>query len=644
MSDITVDIKGDDSTLKEALADAVGSIKNMADSIDGIGAELKRTGDAAEKGANFAGLHLAFDVLKSAASALGSALGEVADYLKEGINSALAFEVQSTKIGAVLKASSNAAGIYKAELLNLAESLARVTRFNEDSIRSAEIALLTFQNVKGDNFVRAIKLATDLAEVMGTDVTNAAFTLGKALEDPETGMMMLRRAGIILSDAEKALIKSFTDVGDAASAQSALLDIISKKVGGVAEEVGKTASGQWTIFKHKLEEVNESIGKTFIPLIEIAMPIVDTLATAVEGLTEKLTDYITSLKPLGQTLFDAVKPGLLSTLDIVIDFAAGTKTVFSNIGLIIESSHVSIALSLTGLYEDAKAILTGNGLPRILEISAQSFLEWGKFLEDNFGLIIDNTTTAWTMIKEIFTKDPADRNQALHFKDAMPKLELNVDDFAKDFRRERTQAEKILDEELKALADKLQEKGNEDNANLRALLDDLMKKKADVVADADKKEARILEDLGLKKKEAKDKAKKEEKENDDTGDSVGLEELAKRISAAAAKARNAIAGGGGFADALKGAQLAAGAAGAAIAAGKNRGGIDIMGVKGLADLANLNPNINRQGAFAAGPNNKQAELDAAMQRADMQQKTRDEKGQVILMQIADNTKKFGGLA
>jgi hypothetical protein len=58
------------------------------------------------------------------------------------------------------------------------------TLFKKEDIQQAAASLVSFQNVAGETFTRALKLSADLAVRLGTDVPSAADMLGKALESP----------------------------------------------------------------------------------------------------------------------------------------------------------------------------------------------------------------------------------------------------------------------------------------------------------------------------------------------------------------------------------------------------------------------------------------------------------------------------
>jgi len=111
-----------------------------------------------------------------------------------------------------LKATAHAAGLTRNELLKQAAALQQVTRFGDETITAMQTMLLTFKNIKGDEFKRATEAALDMAvaeaAVSGraVDLTAVSIRLGKALNDPILGLTALARVGVDFTDTQKGLI------------------------------------------------------------------------------------------------------------------------------------------------------------------------------------------------------------------------------------------------------------------------------------------------------------------------------------------------------------------------------------------------------------------------------------------------------
>lgn len=208
------------------------------------------------------GLATTFGVLNPVSLAVGGGLAALGLVMEEAIAKATEMETQMLRLTAQIKATGGAVGLTTADLNDFAEEIANTTLATDESVRQAEGTLLRFSNVTGDNFKRAIRLSQDLASIMGTDISSAATTLGRALEAPEQGFMMLRRAGIIFSAGEKDAIKTMAEAGDTAGAQEAIFKKLEKTVGGVGTaEAGGLAGAAHRLgeeWEHFLERVGNS--------------------------------------------------------------------------------------------------------------------------------------------------------------------------------------------------------------------------------------------------------------------------------------------------------------------------------------------------------------------------------------------------
>jgi len=163
----------------------------------------------------------------------------LAIYIKNTIEA----EKVQAQLVARLKDTGQSAGRTLAQLNAQAAKLQNLTVFDDESIGQAQAALLTFKQITGLNFDRTIEAATDLATVMGTDVADAAKLLGKALSDPLAGLGALRKAGVVLTEDQKSLVKSMQEAGDVAGAQRVILDALAGTMGSAAEAARDTLGG-----------------------------------------------------------------------------------------------------------------------------------------------------------------------------------------------------------------------------------------------------------------------------------------------------------------------------------------------------------------------------------------------------------------
>lgn len=196
------------------------------------------------------------------------------------------------QLEARIKATEGAAGRTSVQLQAMASALQRVSVFSDEAIMSAQTMLMTFRSLKGEAFDRATKAALDLATAMGTDAAGAALQLGKALEDPETGLTMLRRSGILFTDAQREQIKVMMEAGKVMEAQNLILTEMEKKFGGAALAARDTLGGALQGLKNDFGDMLEVSREASADIILI----INVVATLIRKFTE-LKGVLGSLIP-----------------------------------------------------------------------------------------------------------------------------------------------------------------------------------------------------------------------------------------------------------------------------------------------------------------------------------------------------------
>jgi hypothetical protein len=220
MNRLTGDLQGAGNQIKETLARTLGQF-----SLSGIG-----TG-AMQMGAGFAA---AAAPLAIAQTALNTLSAEWNSNVAQGIRLSEELRQTQLKLAAMFDISGGAVRLSREQLQQHAEALDEAAASNLAMITESQARLMTFRNVQGETFKRATALALDWSKAMGISMPAAVTVLGRALNDPERGMTMLRRAGVQLSESQEQLVKNFVATGDAVKAQGVLLDALDRKYGGFA--------------------------------------------------------------------------------------------------------------------------------------------------------------------------------------------------------------------------------------------------------------------------------------------------------------------------------------------------------------------------------------------------------------------------
>lgn len=177
-------------------------------------------------------------------------------------------------LNATLLSTQGVSGMTTESIIAIADSLKSVTKFGDDAIISGESMLLTFTNIGKDVFPMATEAMLNMSTKMKQDVSQSAIQLGKALNDPISGLTALRKVGVTFTQAQEDVIKSLVETGDIAGAQTVILQELEKEFGGVARAAGETLPGKIAIMKNSLGDLKETIYFSLLPALA---PVIDRI-------------------------------------------------------------------------------------------------------------------------------------------------------------------------------------------------------------------------------------------------------------------------------------------------------------------------------------------------------------------------------
>lgn len=260
---LEVVITGDTQSLERAFGRAGGATETFGHKFTA----------AANRAANVAGIAIA----AAAAYELGTAFQTVAE------KATLLAETN-----AIIESTGGAAGVTSEHVVELADSLEKMSLADDTAIQKGENLLLTFKNIQNqagegnDIFDQATQVMVDMSQVMGQDVTQTAIQVGKALNDPIGGVTALRRVGVQLSDQQEQQIKDFMAVGDVMSAQKVILQELNSEFGGAA--AAAQDSKPWDLLKDNLDDLAEKFAGIVMPrLMEFTKFLNENLQPALLG-------------------------------------------------------------------------------------------------------------------------------------------------------------------------------------------------------------------------------------------------------------------------------------------------------------------------------------------------------------------------
>lgn len=294
--------------------------KNLSDdAFKEVQKDLSGLGEAAQKTSG--AMDMAFGVLASTQLQMFS--DSVGRLFSSMVSEAVEAEQNVAQLEAVLRSTGGAAGITSDMALELADSLANLTTYEDDAVLAAENMLLTFTSISKDVFPDATKIILDMSTALGQDLKSSAIQVGKALQDPILGVTALRRVGVNFSDAQADIIKNMVDSNDLMGAQKFILEELQREFEGSAEAAADTFGGALTQLKNKWLDFGETIGKSLTDneavkkAIQSISDALDSLAKAFEKMPDWAQMAVIALVGLGAAL-GRLAPALIS-LKILFD-------------------------------------------------------------------------------------------------------------------------------------------------------------------------------------------------------------------------------------------------------------------------------------------------------------------------------------
>lgn len=192
-------------------------------------------------------------------------------------------EQADAKLQQTLTATGYAAGLTFGQLQQMAKGLQSTTKFGDDAIQSAESLLLTFKSIGEDVFPTALSTVLDMSEALGQDLKSSSIQLGKALNDPITGVSALQRVGVSFTQSQKDTIASMVEMNNIAGAQNIILNELQSEFGGVAVAAAQTATGGFTQLKNVAGDTKEILGGL---LTDALGPLADGFKDALLGINQ----------------------------------------------------------------------------------------------------------------------------------------------------------------------------------------------------------------------------------------------------------------------------------------------------------------------------------------------------------------------
>lgn len=382
------------ATLKDRAQTARG-LREVEQGVDRVGRSADTAGRRARTGSKGFDAMRRSGRLAATAIKVGFGVALAAGYgVVRLLRSSFAEAREAQKVGAITRATIKSMGAQAAvsarHVDRLSGRLSVLAGIDDEIIQGGANVVLRFSQIRNEMgkgnkiYDRAVAASTDLAAALAggsggeINVAAASKTVGKALADPEKGIAALKKAQIVLTQAQQDSIKSMVEQGDTLGAQKVILGAIEDRYKGTA-----AAQATWgdkaSVLFHNIEE---RLATALLPLLDDlekwfvrkGAPALDHYVGVFEDKgVPALQDFMDEARPLANKVLPAVATGLGDVRDVLSQaapYAADLVGAFKNMPswarkAIVGGALAGVVGSKTGLTATIKGLLgskSGGGL------------------------------------------------------------------------------------------------------------------------------------------------------------------------------------------------------------------------------------------------------------------------------------------
>jgi hypothetical protein len=234
----------------------------------------------------------------------------------KSIPAAVEYEKQLFQLSAQVQLTGYRAGFTANRLDQMAAALDTATLASEKGARDAIAGLLTFSKVSGSVFEDALKLGQDWSAVWGTDLQANVRNIGKALQDPKTGLENLKRAGVDVNEVWRDQIIAMFENGEEMKAQLAIIERLKNTLGGQGEAQASGVAGALDYVGQQWQRLYRTVGASdiFGRMAKGAGLLLHDLNTALAPtLDEQLTNVLDQIKKFREIKKEAGSRSIVDT-------------------------------------------------------------------------------------------------------------------------------------------------------------------------------------------------------------------------------------------------------------------------------------------------------------------------------------------
>jgi hypothetical protein len=350
-------------------------------------------GEFAAAGTN-AGNSFGNNLSNSAAAGIATLLAAAAafkgaQFFDEAAHSAVSLQKAEAGLAAQIQATGGAAGVSVSGVNALSDSIQKQDVIFSGTVKSAASMLLTYDQIKNkagagnDIFNRTLQVSAALSNVFGFDLTQSVQILGRALENPVSGLQALQRAKVGLDNTTKTEVTTLAKEGDTLGAQRVLLDDLAKRYLTLGATLGQNDPFQK--FDVAMQGFKQQVGTDILPLFTVLLRGAGDLASAF--------GYLPG--PIRATAEAAALLGIAAVPIVLLKTALGSlSAIAANTAPAIEANAAASLADAEAKGVDVDAIVantaatdqwifTGQGVIPVLEGQNAAITAQNALLADN---------------------------------------------------------------------------------------------------------------------------------------------------------------------------------------------------------------------------------------------------------------------
>jgi hypothetical protein len=285
------------------------------------------------------------------------------------------------QLESMLRSTEAVSGQTSMALQEQASALQNMTTYSDDAVLQMQSLLLMFDNIQGAIYTRAVPAIADLATTLGMDLSSAAMMVGKALQDPENGLMMLNRQTKLFSEEQKKLIEELAKAGEKVKAQELILAKLETRFNGAAKAARNTLGGALKALDNAFGDLFEASRESTSGIVNVLNKLTDMLVKVNDNMsTVKATAIV--LGGVLAAMFSAQLVAMVGALLAPIGTLATALLASAAAAGIANTAVAAFSLSIGALKTALTTLLAGTGFGAVLIGIAGLFAYLNKQLDD----------------------------------------------------------------------------------------------------------------------------------------------------------------------------------------------------------------------------------------------------------------------